>query len=437
MACAGARFCQAIADAGGAAPFVRMCNAGFSDAIGAHATGIAASTLANMSKAPGATAAVVAAGAIPALVRVLDECNRGGDGGGGGDSAGITAKAAMAIGNLVDEGRVATAASRAGAPAALVQLLHSSRSTEAQAAAAGALSNLTADRDATVCQAIADADGIATLAARLCSSRDSKVVERACRALRHLACDSHERASAIAAATGCVPRLVRLLGSSGEASTQVDAGLLVLTIINSGAADVVVHAGAIPPLVKQLRSSQGSWPTALAASALCSLAHSNHSEAVLAAGAAPLLERLRQASPDEAVREAAAEALDALSSHAAAPSGSDPAAQPAGSRPRAPRVCARCGATGGKLRRCAGCLAVRYCSEACSVAGWRDHKARCKSVQAEREAAAAASTVAAAPAAAAARDAALFTRLPLFALLACGLAVLLMAWLQREAPSSG
>ena len=46
-----------------------------------------------------------------------------------------------------------------------------------------------------------------------------------------------------------------------------------------------------------------------------------------------------------------------------------------------------CGATRG-LKRCGGCRAVRYCSEACSRAHWREHKSECRRLQAERAAAA-------------------------------------------------
>jgi hypothetical protein len=38
----------------------------------------------------------------------------------------------------------------------------------------------------------------------------------------------------------------------------------------------------------------------------------------------------------------------------------------------------------GKL--CSGCRTVRFCSEACSQAAWRQHKAACKAIQRERQA---------------------------------------------------
>jgi hypothetical protein len=50
-------------------------------------------------------------------------------------------------------------------------------------------------------------------------------------------------------------------------------------------------------------------------------------------------------------------------------------------------VCAACGESkaggggGAKLRKCAGCLVVRYCSDACQRAHWREHRAACKAAQ--------------------------------------------------------
>jgi len=50
---------------------------------------------------------------------------------------------------------------------------------------------------------------------------------------------------------------------------------------------------------------------------------------------------------------------------------------------RPTRVCAAegCGATRG-LRSCGGCHIALYCSEACSHAHWRAHRAECRRLQA-------------------------------------------------------
>ncbi len=55
---------------------------------------------------------------------------------------------------------------------------------------------------------------------------------------------------------------------------------------------------------------------------------------------------------------------------------------------RPPRICAApgCGAMSG-LKGCGGCGSVRYCSENCSRAHWREHRAECRRLQAERAAA--------------------------------------------------
>ena len=51
------------------------------------------------------------------------------------------------------------------------------------------------------------------------------------------------------------------------------------------------------------------------------------------------------------------------------------------------RQCAACGAAAGKgvkLRKCARCRQVRYCSPACQAADWARHRAECSSGAAEQ-----------------------------------------------------
>ena len=112
--------------------------------------------------------------------------------------------------------------------------------------------------------------------------------------------------------------------------------------------------------------------------------------------AAPDLSRLAQSAwvlGPQAVSAspAGSEALAARGAdHTRAPQAAATAQPRSGRQPRAPRVCAApgCGATSG-LQRCGGCGTVRYCGEACCKAHWREHRADCRRICAERAAAAA------------------------------------------------
>ena len=51
---------------------------------------------------------------------------------------------------------------------------------------------------------------------------------------------------------------------------------------------------------------------------------------------------------------------------------------------RLERVCARCGKQSvGK--KCLGCNAVYYCSRACQVAHWKDHREECRELRSKSE----------------------------------------------------
>ena len=116
--------------------------------------------------------------------------------------------------------------------------------------------------------------------------------------------------------------------------------------------------------------------------------------AVLDAGVLQLLQQLEHSpSPTARAMAVAGREYFLLEQQArSAPQAAEPAAA-AGTAPQRQqsgrrRVCAApdCGAERG-LRRCGGCGAVRYCTEACSRAHWQTHKAECRRLQAEKAAA--------------------------------------------------
>uniref|UniRef100_A0A7S4UYH5 MYND-type domain-containing protein n=1 Tax=Alexandrium monilatum TaxID=311494 RepID=A0A7S4UYH5_9DINO len=60
-----------------------------------------------------------------------------------------------------------------------------------------------------------------------------------------------------------------------------------------------------------------------------------------------------------------------------------PGASAAAPAAPAPAACAHCGAAGGGLQLCAGCMAVRYCGPACQRAAWKaGHKEACRAAAA-------------------------------------------------------
>jgi hypothetical protein len=95
----------------------------------------------------------------------------------------------------------------------------------------------------------------------------------------------------------------------------------------------------------------------------------------------------------ELAQQALAGAGDTAEPHlpgagAAAAAGGEAGAASAEAQQEA-RVCAVCGATkaevaqqGGKLRKCARCLSVRYCSESCQQQAWPAHRPECRQLRA-------------------------------------------------------
>ena len=253
------------------------------------------------------------------------------------------------------------------------------------------------------------AAGVVPGLAGLLSSTDARAPPLAAEALRRVARGGGAAAAAAILQPPVARALVQALGSS-RANVRVPAAASLASLLpaDAGPADervaAVAAAGAITGLVRCCQlASDGSDDPLSAVLALHLLCRSSpaHARAAGAAGAAQVLQRLqtRAGIPADVRDLIAGTALGVLEARAGdSPPSSQPAqptaGQPPGAAaarrlPPAPRVCAApgCGATSG-LRRCGGCAAVRYCSEACSHAHWRAHRAECRRQQSERAAAA-------------------------------------------------
>lgn len=217
------------------------------------------------------------------------------------------------------------------------------------------------------------------------------------RAVGNLARGSAARAAALAAVPGALPQLVQLLGSAADQEAQANAFAVLAEMIEAGGtpqgaaalAAAVAAAGAARPLAAALHSRDANDALRRNATFLaCKLAMHGQLPALLGVGIEQLDPQPLLTPISRPPEPSGAPADPSCSAAQAAPSRS--AAVPAAPRPQRPhRVCAApgCGATHG-LRRCRGCYAVLYCSEACSSAHWRAHKPECRRVQAERAAAA-------------------------------------------------
>ena len=302
----------------------------------------------------------------------------------------------------------AAAAAAAGVPSALVQQLRSTADAGMLAAATRALSVLASSCDAGVHSAIRAAGGAGALVEQLCSGGHTPgTIAALLRALVNLtgpggvwaAAGSQHQITGLVAPPRLLPRLVQLLGDAAGPAAQAAACYLLANLSAcKQAAAAVVSAGVAPALAAMMSSADaGSELQAGACELVGRLADADHSAALLAAGLEPHLQRLA-ASHQPPVSNAAVRALQQLLGRpsSAAVRGSSPALAPAakpasGQQQRSRRTCAApsCTATGG-LRRCGGCGTVRYCSEACSRAHWKAHRAECRRLQADQAAAAAA-----------------------------------------------
>ena len=316
--------------------------------------------------------------AVPLLARCLSEAD-----------AKVQQAAATALGNVSKSAAVHSAVLGAGSVPLLLQCMQSSTECLALAALA-AVGNL-CNNDGECSRAVVAAGGVPSLLALL----SSHVADVAVRVLDCLAHACPEACVAIEDVGG-VPMLMQLV------STRAGAA--------EGAACLV---GRLAELSPQLRSAfQAAGAQAAIGQLLLSYGIPDDELARMydTVGEELRLERAGLGSPPpsaaaaegaeepaEEVEEAAAAAAlpaEPATPHAAEAAGSSTPlphqpSQPASVQIAAPnphKICAApgCGATRG-LRLCGGCGTVRYCSEACSHAHWREHRAECRRLQAEQQ----------------------------------------------------
>ncbi|KAG1666574.1 hypothetical protein FOA52_000541 [Chlamydomonas sp. UWO 241] len=258
--------------------------------------------------------AIVAAGAIPYLVQLL----------GPGSSADVhetsalaalTALAAHALAALAENDHIHSAISAAGAIPALVKLLGPESSADVQIAAAGALHNLADNLDAQHHSAITAAGAILALVRLLGPDVLAHVQEAVVDALCHLAFNHAQNQDVIATA-GAIPVLVKLLGPESSAYMHTGAALALenLAFCHAQNQAAIVTAGAIPVLVQLLGPASSTDVQAAAASALHDLAfnHVQNQGAIRTAGAIPALMHLLEPECPAKVLATAARAVRVL-----------------------------------------------------------------------------------------------------------------------------
>ena len=279
-----------------------------------------------------AASSLVAAGGLPPLLQLLDSQHKGVP-----ESA---ARVLQSVAHISGD-----AAGAAGAIPRIIQALRSSSSLIVRKAAAGAVADIACQHSIETAALLSE--GMLPPLVALLSSGDDEAQHNAAVALRNLCCEGSDSCVAVAAA-GAVPDLLACLRSGNEA--------------------VVDHA-----------------TTALNTIAA---SHGSQKKAIVAAGAISAADDALAQCQDDEAQQALSELKTCLLLPAGVAAPASAAASPVPSRPPAPRICAApgCGATRG-LRRCGGCRAVRYCSEACCRAHWKSHKAECRRVQAQRAAA--------------------------------------------------
>lgn len=346
-----------------------------------------------------AAEAMEAAGAIPALVRIVSRSRD--------DNMLIVAAVSLAL--LAATAQLIEAIVSAGAVPPLVRLMNSSGNAELQSSAAFALGNLTlvlisGDSAASIADAAA---GAIPAAIRHLGSSDARNARKAAELLGNFSFASPSLQPAICSAGG-IPALVRCLRRRGSTEDVQGQSMQVLfLLLISGSTErcqALVDAGGISAILELLERPPSPNSEGLAAQVLGCLVEEGHGQAVAAAdpshAAEAALQRCSQrvTTVDEprlqleaalrnlaTAREAAAAASAAAASTAAAPP-SAPQPTNAAAAPAPPRVCSApgCGVTQGRLNRCAGCGSVRYCSGACQAAHWKEHRRECWRVRRRR-----------------------------------------------------
>ena len=400
---------QAILAAGGVQPMVQCLSSGHEEVQWAAAFALAMLAYEG-SGGDAACASIAAAGGIAAAARSL-----------GSGSAGSKQLLLELLYSLAaDSPQRQRAIIEAGGVAAAAALLRSPASDVVNNA--GRLLSIRLARSPEGREAIRAAGVVPALVALL-DSGDSGMVEAACRTLHALVCSSRppnatpqQVTAAIAeagmadaaAAAGAIPALVRCLRRRGLSDEALEWAAELLAALTSGSLErsqAFVAAGGVQATLQALERQPADGLKAIAAAVLLDLVLGRQAEAIAAAdptnAASAALEWLQGADLSQWVGDAdglqreLTEALRLLAAaRQAAQAGPSAAAAtppqpPQPPRPpiAGPRVCAApgCVATSG-LRRCRGCHAVRYCSEACSRAHWRAHKAECRRLVAEQQA---------------------------------------------------
>lgn len=415
MAVADGSLISLLADAGGLEASVAALQDPSSDGERAIA---ALSTVGNLAaRNPPNAARAVAASAADAVVAAL----RAHASESVVQVAGITA-----LGNLIPHGAPLGPAQQhiavaGGIEACLAAMGRFPAQLEVQHAGCFLLSNLTG---VALVRAKAGALGGVEAAIRALSAGadDPRLQAAASTAIGCLAAECPANCRAAADAGGVEAVIVAITRASGPAShlqtrpAELTCCALGHLVVYTECLKRAVDGGGIEATTTALKRWPGCAEVQHAASATLAQmliddsAHPRRAQAVArakAAGAPALLSAaLRSHASHSGVQDRARAALHSISQASARdqtgmssrPGGSRPAASaaapsPSSSTAKAAQSCAQCGARPGgtpgceKLRLCSGCRKVRYCSEECSRAAWRQgHKGEC------RKAAAASST---------------------------------------------